>query len=87
MLMQIPDPSHVRVGFKANQEDPWYLSKPFDVTTVFGERLGKIDPLMCFWGGASKETGKGAWGIGNYPSYPHFRIDYMHFRYGLSTLK
>ena len=31
MLMQILDSSHLRVGFKANKQASWYLSKPFDV--------------------------------------------------------
>ncbi len=85
MLMQIPDPSHLRMGFKANKSDPWYLSKPFDVTKVFGEKLGKIDPLIAFWGGVSKGSSGGCKGIGNYPRYPQFLIDYAYFRKGIST--
>jgi len=84
MLMQIPDASHLRVGFKANKEDPWHLSKPFDVTKVFGEKLGKFDPYICFWSGVSK-GGAAARGIGNYPRYPRFLFDYVTYRWGLTT--
>jgi len=42
-LVQIVDASHVRVGFKANKEDPWSLSKLFDVTTQ-----GNSSADLCF---------------------------------------
>jgi hypothetical protein len=79
MLMQIPDAAHVRVGFKAHKEDPWYLSQPFDVRTIFGEKLGKIDPLMGLWGGVFRGATGGS-GIGNFSSYPQFLIEYVIFR-------
>jgi len=86
MLMQITDVSHLRVGFKANKEDPWHLSKPFDITKILGEKIGKFDPYICFWSGVSKGDGR-AWGIGNYPRYPRFLFDYVTYRWGLTTEK
>jgi hypothetical protein len=87
MLMQIPDSSHLRLGFKANKGDPWYLSKPFDVSKVFGEKIGSFDPFVCIWGGVSKGTEGGASGIGNFPRYPRFLIDYVRYGKGLTTPK
>ena len=88
MIMQILDSSHLRVGFRANRGDPWYFSKPFDVLKVFGEKIGKFDPFMCFWGGVSNEEGSDEdRGWGNFPRYPQFLIDYVHFNKGLSTAK
>ena len=37
MLVQILDASHVRVGFKARDSDPWTFSKTLDTKAVFGE--------------------------------------------------
>lgn len=84
MLMQIPDASHLRMGFRANKRDSWYLSKPFDVTAVFGEKLGKFDPFITFWVGVLNQE-VGGLGIGNYPGYPQFLVDYVYYRKGLST--
>jgi len=88
MLVQVLDSSHVRIGFKANKRDPWYLSKTFDTMKAFGGRIGKFNPLPCLssqvtWPFLHAPWGKG-YGIGNYPQYPTFLIDYVHFRYGLS---
>lgn len=83
MLVQILDASHLRVGFKANKEDPWYFSKTFDTSTVFG-KIGKFNPHTCFTASVSRGKERAS-GIGNFPGYPRFLIDYVHFRYGLST--
>ncbi len=85
ILSQILDASHLRLGFKARKEDPWHLSKPFDVTKVWGEKIGKFDPARGFWGGVSSDDGGP--GIGNYPHYPRFLFDYVYYRKGLSTPK
>ncbi len=83
MLLQIIDSSHIRVGFKANELDPWFLSKPFDTTTRFG-KIGKFLAHPCLTVTMSAGVEKG-WGIGNYPHYPQVRLDYVRYRYGLST--
>jgi hypothetical protein len=85
MLVQILDASHLRVGFRAKQTEPWYLSKVFDTTKSFG-KIGKFNPHTCFTGSVSNGKVRG-WGIGNYPRYPRFLVDYVNFRYGLSTQK
>ena len=85
MLVQMLDASHLRVGLKANQRDPWYLSKTFDTSKVFG-RIGKFNPHTCVTGSVLKGKRRGS-GAGNFPRYPQFLIDYVHFRYGLSTPK
>jgi hypothetical protein len=82
MLIQIIDDSHLCVGLKANKKDAWYLSKVFDTAKAFG-KIGKIQsPCFASFQGRQGEIG---WGVGNYPSYQQFRIDYIHFHYGLST--
>jgi hypothetical protein len=82
MLIQVIDKSHLRVGFRALKTDKWYLSKVFDTATTFGE-IGQIQtPCFASFQGKPGELG---WGIGNYPGYEQFLIDYIHFRYGLST--
>jgi len=83
MIVQMLDESHLRVGFKANEEDPWYFSKTFDTEKVFG-KIGRFNPHTCFTAGVSKGTQRG-WGIGNHPAYPKFLVDYVHFRWGIST--
>lgn len=83
LLVQMLDESHLRVGLKANQQDSWYLAKTFDTSKAFG-RIGKFNPHTCFTGSVSKGKDR-AWEIGNFPRYPQFLIDYVHFRDGLST--
>jgi hypothetical protein len=80
MLMQVIDPSHIRVGFRAKPEDPWYLSKVYDVT----EDLG--GPIGGFSGGILNTATGGRWGgLPGHPTFERILIDYMHYRYGLST--
>ncbi len=82
MLIQILDDSHLRVGFRADKKDPWYYSKTFDTTTAFG-KIGKLQtPCFASFQGM---PGKLGWGVGNYPSYQQFLIDYIHFRSGASA--
>jgi hypothetical protein len=83
MLAQILDASHMRFGFRAKKSDPWYLSKIFDTTTTFG-KIGKFNPHVCITTTVGARGEKG-WGIGNYPRYPQFLIDYVHFHYGLTA--
>jgi hypothetical protein len=71
--------SHVRVGFKANRQDPWYLSKIYDYSQVTGgEELGDFGQMD--W---STSTGR-AWGSppGSRP-FQKILIDSIHYRYGL----
>jgi hypothetical protein len=88
MLVQIVDSSHLRVGFKANKSDRWYMSKPFDTTKTFG-KIEKVNPFPCIaslptWGWTGDLPAQKGFGIGNYPQYPQFLFKYVHFRWGLS---
>jgi hypothetical protein len=83
MLAQILDSSHMRFGFRAKKSGPWYLSKVFDTSTTFG-KIGKFNPHVCITTTVGARGEKG-WGVGNYPRYPQFLIDYVHFHYGLSA--
>ncbi len=88
MLAQVIDATHVRFGFKAHKDDAWYFSKTFDTMKEFGGRIGKFNPLPCLaseitWPFIHAPWGQG-YGIGNYPQYPQFLIDYVRFRFGLS---
>ncbi|MFN0051109.1 MAG: hypothetical protein ACKV0T_02900 [Planctomycetales bacterium] len=78
MLVQIPDPSHVRVGFKARERDPWTFSKLLDTEQVFGKQISKIG-YPCLASIQGKVGDKG-WGAGNSPQYQRLLIDYVRFR-------
>ena len=78
MLVQVPDSSHVRIGFKSKATDPWIFSKPLDTQQVFGKTIGKIGyPCIASIQGAAGQKG---WGVGNSPMYQRFLIDYVRFR-------
>ena len=82
MLIQILDPGHLRVGFKAAQADPWTFSRALDVEAVLGRKIGKIGyPCLASMQGRKGDKG---WGVGNSPSYQRFLFDYVRFRYGRS---
>ena len=76
MLIQILDSSHLRVGFKSSKSDPWYLSKAFDTTTTFG-KIGKFGAFPCVTISAP-DINERSWGVGNFPRYPQYLIDYVH---------
>jgi len=79
MLIQIIDPSRVRVGFRANQQDPWYFSRVFDVEKSLG------GPIVKFGQHAfSTKTGREFGGPPGSPMFQRFIIDYIDYRYGLS---
>jgi hypothetical protein len=70
------------MGFKANKGDRWTFSKPFDSGKVYGNIAKFVYPcLVSFQGGG---VGSKGWGVGNYPDYQRFLIDYVYYRYGLS---
>jgi hypothetical protein len=78
MLVQVVDESHVRVGFRARAADRWLFSKTLDTKAVFGKSISKIGyPCLASFQGAAGQKG---WGVGNYPSYQQFLIDYVRFR-------
>ena len=76
MLIQCVDSRHVRLGFRARPQDPWFLSKVLDM----GKEIGRFD--MHDWSSATGEM-YGAPPGG--PMYQKFLIDYVHYRYGLSA--
>jgi hypothetical protein len=78
MLVQVLDASHVRVGFKARAADAWRFSKTLDTQAVFGTSISKIGyPCLASFQGSAGQKG---WGVGNYPAYQQFLIDYIRFR-------
>lgn len=80
MLVQVPDATHVRVGFKARANDAWLFSKTLDTQAKFGKPISKIGyPCLVSLQGSSGQKG---WGVGNYPAYQQFIIDYVRFRTG-----
>lgn len=81
MLLQWIDLSHVRVGFKAKPDDPWYLSKPYNYSQITGgAELG--DFLQMDW---TTSTGRAWSGYPGGSMYQKILIDYIHYRYGLSA--
>jgi hypothetical protein len=83
MLIQVTDDTHIRVGLRVDGSQPWTLSRPFDTSPVFG-KISKF-AYPCFVSYQGSHVGGNGWGVGNYPSYQRFLIDYVHFRFGLST--
>jgi hypothetical protein len=82
MLIQCIDDSHVRLGFRASANEPWTLSRVYDATKVVGGPIGTFG--MHCW---STTTGKMYGAPGGGPMYQKFLIDYVRYRYGLSTGK
>jgi hypothetical protein len=78
LLLQIVDESHLRVGLKGKEADPWLFSRVFDTGKVFG-KITKFQ-LPCV---VTMVGHKGS-AVGNYPHHLQFLIDYVHYRYGLS---
>ena len=76
------DETHARVGFKANRQDRWTFSKPFDSAKAFGP-IGKL-AYPCLVSFQGRHVGNPGWGAGNYPRYQKFKIDYWHYRYARS---
>ena len=81
MLLQVPDPHHVRVGFKANRKDRWTWSEAFDARKALGKVARFAYPCLVSFQGVEFIKG---WGTGNYPGYQQFKIDYIHYRYARS---
>jgi hypothetical protein len=78
MLVQIPDPAHVRVAFRAKTGDAWQFSRTLELEQLIGKRIGKIGyPCLASIQGAAGNKG---WGVGNSPQYQRFLIDYVRFR-------
>jgi len=79
MLIQCLDSRRVRLGFKAEPEDSWNLSKIYDTKKELGFDIGAFG--MHCW---STTTGR-TWGARpGCPMYQRFLIDYIHYRFGLS---
>jgi hypothetical protein len=80
MLVQVLDTGHVRVGFKARAADAWLFSNTLDLEKSLGKSVARIGyPCLVSLQGASGQKG---WGMGNYPRYQQFLIDYVRFRSG-----
>ena len=80
MLIQVIDHHHLRVGFRANPEQPWYLSEVYDATEAMGGPIGK------FISGCVDTATGGHWGgLYGHPMFQRFLIDYVRYRKGLST--
>jgi hypothetical protein len=78
MLVQVPDASHVRVGFRTRAGERWLFSKTLDTRTVFGKSIAKLGyPCLASFQGSAGQKG---WGVGNFPAYQQFIFDYVRFR-------
>jgi hypothetical protein len=80
MLIQCVDESRVRVGFRARSNDPWFMSEIYDVKATHGSEIGAFG--MHCW---STTTGRTYGAEPGGPMYQKFLIDYVRYRYGLST--
>jgi hypothetical protein len=80
MLIQCLDDSHVRLGFRARESDPWFLSDIFDAKAALGTEIGAFG--MHSW---STTTGR-MYGAGpGGAMYQKFLVDYVRYRYGVSA--
>ena len=80
MLIQCIDANHVRLGFRANPNDPWFMSKVCDTSQILKKGIGEF-AMQCW----STVTG-GMYGPHRgLPMYQKFLVDYIHYRYGLSA--
>jgi hypothetical protein len=80
ILIQCIDDSHVRLGFRGNASEPWFLSEIYDVQRDLGLRIGAFG--MHCW---STTTGRMYGAPPGGPMYQKFLIDYVHYRYGLTA--
>ena len=80
MLIQCLDDSHVRLGFRAKPDDPWFLSEIYDAKAGLGSEIGAFG--MHCW---STTTGRMYGARPGGPMYQKFLVDYVRYRYGLST--
>jgi hypothetical protein len=80
MLIQCIDDAHVRLGFRGSPGDPWFLSDVYDVRQDLGSTIGAFG--MHCW---STTTGRMYGAPPGAPMYQKFLIDYVRYRYGLST--
>lgn len=80
MLIQCIDSRHVRLGFRGSPNDRWTFSHPCDVSKFIGSEIGTFG--MHCW---STTTGRMYGAPPGGPMYQKFLIDYVHYRYGLST--
>ena len=80
MLYQAIDASHLRLGFRANKEDPWFLSNIYNCSRVVEGGISQIQEF-CFGSVLGRHWAK----IPGSPMYQQFRYDYIHYRKGLST--
>jgi len=81
MLIQVIDDSHVRLGFRARSEDPWYLSKIHDTRRSIGKPIGQLGPHHV-WSILTGPKWGGEYGL---PAHQKFLIDYVRYRYGLTA--
>jgi hypothetical protein len=80
MLIQCLDDHRVRLGFRAEEDDPWLLSEPCDVREQLGGELAAFD--MHCW---STTTGRMYGARPGAPMYQKILVDYVRYRYGLSA--
>ena len=74
----MPRCSHVRLAFRGDASEPWFLSDVYDVEEA-GHRVGGFD--MHCW---STTTGRMYGARPGGPMYQKFLIDYVRYRYGLT---
>lgn len=80
LLMQVIDTSHVRLGYKAKEQDDWYMSNVCDLKEKLGGQVMQYGPHHA-WSICTSPRWGGENGL---PSYQRFLIDYIRYRYGLS---
>ncbi len=70
----------MRLGFRAQADDPWFLSDICDAKAALGSEIGAFG--MHCW---STTTGKMYGAPPGGPMYQKFLVDYVRYRYGLSA--
>jgi hypothetical protein len=75
ILLQIIDSHHIRVGLRGDEAQPWTLSEIFETPWT----IQKFQ-LPC----AVSFPGQEGSGVGNYPHFQQFLVDYVRYRHDLS---
>ncbi len=78
-IIQAMDEYRVRVGYRLKKDEPWVFSGIFNTRDLFG-KIGRFGypALVCY------QLGQDDLGVGNYPGFQNYYIDYIHYRFSLS---
>ncbi len=79
MIFQMLDNQTVRIGFRAQETDPWYFSEPYNTAAAMpGGTIARWE--LGVWSTTTSVLGGGFGG----PAWQRFEIDYVRYRTSIS---